>query len=64
MLCGCTSTFTMSTGTSNRWCASSTSRPLFMSVAESIVILAPMAHVGCLSAMAALTWESSSRPMP
>ena len=31
-------------------CASITSRPLFISVAESTVILAPIAHVGCASA--------------
>ena len=32
-----------------------TSRPLFISVAESIVILRPICHVGCCSASAAVT---------
>ena len=39
----------------NRWCASITSRPLFMSVAESIVIFAPIVQVGCRSASAGVT---------
>ena len=37
-------------GTPNRWCASITSRPLFIRVAESIVILPPISQVGCASA--------------
>ena len=35
-------------GAPNRWWASITSRPLFISVAESIVILPPIDHVGWL----------------
>ena len=35
------------TATPNRWWASISSRPLFISVAESIVILPPIAQVGC-----------------
>ena len=50
--CGCTTTSMRSYGRPNRKCASITSRPLFISVAESIVILAPMSHVGCASASA------------
>ena len=38
-----------------------TSRPLFISVAESIVILPPIAQVGCLSASSTVTSASSSR---
>ena len=37
-------------GVPNRWWASISSRPLFISVAESIVILPPIAHVGWRSA--------------
>ena len=48
--CGCTTTSMRSNGTSNSQCASMTSRPLFMSVAESIVMRAPIAQVGCRSA--------------
>ena len=44
--CGCTTTSMRSYGVPNRWWASITSRPLFISVAESIVILPPIAHVG------------------
>ena len=45
--CGCTTTSMRSKSTPNSSCASITSRPLFMSVDESIVILAPIVHVGC-----------------
>ena len=48
----------------NRWCASITSRPLFMSVAESIVIFAPIVQVGCRSASAGVTARSSSAARP
>ena len=41
-----TSTRTSSMGTWKRWCASMTSRPLFMRLAESMVIFAPMSQVG------------------
>ena len=36
-----------------------TSRPLFISVAESMVILPPIAHVGCASASSTVTRRSS-----
>jgi len=48
-------------GISNRWCASITSSPLFISVAESIVIFAPIDHVGWVSACSALTCSRRSR---
>ena len=41
-----------------------TSRPLFMSVAESIEILPPMSHVGCASASSTVTSASSARRAP
>src|SRR5215218_8383527 len=46
----CTTTRTSSNATSKRWCASITSRPLFIMVAESMVIFGPIRHVGCASA--------------
>ena len=48
--CGCTTTSIRSYGVPNSQCASITSRPLFISVAESIVIFPPIAQVGCCSA--------------
>ena len=53
--CGCTTTSIRSNGTPNSQCASRTSRPLFMSVAESIVIFAPIRHVGWRSACSTVT---------
>src|SRR3712207_7843064 len=44
----------------NNHLASITSKPLFIKVAESIVILAPMSHVGCRRASAAVTWANRS----
>ena len=41
-----------------------TSRPLFISVALSIVILPPIAQVGCLSASSTVTSASSARVRP
>ena len=41
-----------------------TSRPLFISVAESIVILPPIAQVGCCSACSTVTSSSSARVRP
>ena len=52
MLCGWTMTDTCAVGKSNNQRASMTSNPLFISVAESIVILSPIFHVGCCSASA------------
>jgi hypothetical protein len=46
MLCGCTITSTCSTGSPKNQCASITSNPLFIRVAESIEIFFPMDHVG------------------
>ena len=53
--CGCTTTSIRSYGVPNSQCASITSRPLFISVAESIVILPPIAQVGCRSAASTVT---------
>lgn len=44
--------FDCSGGKSNRKCASITSNPLFINVAESIVIFRPIFQFGCLSASA------------
>src|SRR5439155_144278 len=40
------------------------SRPLFISVAESMVILPPIAQVGCLSASSTVTPSRSARARP
>src|SRR3954447_2231154 len=45
-----------------RWWASITSKPLFMSVAESIVMRPPMSHVGCASASRGVISARSTRP--
>ena len=50
MLCGCTTTSIASAGAPNSQCASITSRPLFISVAESTEILRPMRQFGCAQA--------------
>ena len=55
MLCGCTSTLIRSGGMPKSQRASITSSPLFMSVAESIVIFLPMLQFGCFSAWARVT---------
>ena len=62
--CGWTTTSMASKSTPNNSCASITSRPLFISVDESIVILAPMFQVGCASASAGCTSASSARRAP
>ena len=51
-------------GVPNRWWASISSRPLFISVAESIVILPPIAQVGCASACSTVTSCSCARVRP
>src|SRR3954447_8725090 len=51
-------------GVANRWWASMSSSPLFISVAESIVILPPIAHVGWRSASSTVTPASSARVRP
>jgi len=48
--CGCTTTSMRSGGVSKSQRASITSRPLFISVAESIVIFGPIDQFGCASA--------------
>ena len=60
MLSGWTSTPIRSTGRSNSQRASITSKPLFMSVAESIVIFAPMSQFGCASACSGVAAASAS----
>ena len=60
MLCGCTTTCICSGATSNSHLASMISKPLFIILAESMVILAPMSQLGCLSAMAGVTVDSCS----
>ncbi len=57
--CGWTTTSICSYGVPNRWWASISSSPLFISVAESIVILPPIAQVGCASACSIVTSSSS-----
>src|ERR1700753_3830403 len=60
----CTTMSIRSYAVPNRWWASITSRPLFISVAESIVILPPIAQVGCASACSIVTSRSSSITRP
>ncbi len=62
--CGCTTTSIRSYGVPNSQCASITSRPLFISVAESIVIFPPIAQVGWRSASSTVTPSSSARLRP
>ena len=59
--CGWTTTSICEAGSPNSQCASITSRPLFISVAESIVIFWPICQVGCFSASAAVTCARLSR---
>ena len=61
MDCGCTSTCIFSAGTPNSHFASITSKPLFIMLAESMVIFAPMSQLGCFSASAAVTCAICSR---
>src|SRR6476469_4299910 len=60
--CWCTTTSMRSYGTPNRWWASIASKPLFIRVAESIVIRPPMRQVGCASASSTETPARSVRP--
>ena len=48
--CGCTSTSICGSSSENSRAASISSRPLFISVAESMLILAPIDQTGCLRA--------------
>ena len=50
MLCGWISTSIFSAGAPNSQCASMTSRPLFIIVAESTDIFRPITHFGCAQA--------------
>ena len=59
-----TITSTCSGRTPNRCTASITSKPLFISVAESIVIFAPIFQVGCASARAGVMSANCSRFIP
>ena len=61
---GWTTTSMRSYGRPKRKCASITSSPLLASVAESIVIFAPIDQVGCASASSAVMSASSSRVRP
>src|SRR5574337_907468 len=60
MDCGWTRTPICSGSRSNSHRASMISSPLFMSVAESVVIFAPIFQVGCFNASAAVTWASAA----
>ena len=60
MLSGCTSTSMRSGSTPKSHLASIISKPLFIIVALSIVILAPISQLGCFRARAAVTFANSS----
>src|ERR1035437_4524118 len=60
MLCGCTTTPTRAISMSNSQRASIISSPLLNNVAESIVILRPMTHDGCLIARSTVSSENFS----
>ncbi len=62
--CGCTTTSMRSAGIPKSQRASMTSSPLFISVAESIVILRPIRQVGCLRASSGPTAVSSFGEWP
>ena len=58
--CGWTTTSSASGPSANRWWASISSRPLFIRVAELIVIFGPIVQVGCLSACSTVTLRIAS----
>src|SRR5687768_17939735 len=60
MLCGWISTSMRSGGTPKSQCASITSRPLFIMVAESTEILRPITQFGCAHAWSGVTAPSLS----
>src|SRR6056297_3250492 len=64
MDCGCTTTEMSDKAKSNSKCASITSKPLFIKVAELIVTSGPMFHVGCASACEGVTASSSAALHP
>ena len=59
MLCGWMTTSILSKGMWNSQCASMTSSPLLNIVAESMVILPPMFHVGCFRHCSTVMDENS-----
>ena len=59
MDCGCTITCTRLGGKLNKRHASITSNPLFIKVAESMVIRCPIFHVGWFSACSTVIAENS-----
>ena len=61
---GCTTTSISEGFTSNNQAASITSKPLFIKLAESIVIFAPIDQFGCFNAWALVTWANCSRLKP
>ncbi len=58
MDCGCTNTRTRLGGKLNKRHASITSNPLFIRVAESMVIRCPIFHVGWFSACSTVIAEN------
>ncbi len=64
MDCGCTTTSMSSGATPYRWYASMTSSPLFISVAESMVIFAPMDQLGWFRACSRVTVDRKARSRP
>ena len=58
--CGWTRTSIKGSGMANRWCASISSRPLFIKVALSTLILAPMRQFGWRTASAGVAWRIAS----
>ena len=64
MLWGCTITDTCASGSRYSRMASMTSRPLFISVEQSTVILGPMVQLGCRRASARGFLATSSRHIP
>ena len=48
-------------GSPKMWCASMSSRPLFIMVAESTEIFAPMSQVGCATASAGVARAIAAR---
>ena len=57
-LWGCTTTWICSADAPNSQCASITSRPLFISVAESTEIFRPITQLGCAQACSGVTAAS------
>jgi hypothetical protein len=64
ILCGCTTTLICSAVKPNSHFASITSSPLFIMVAQSIVIFLPIFHVGCFNASEAGSSANSLRFLP